>query len=161
MEKYVALDYWEKRAPHWIAGSYEEETWWEKISPYVKKEWKVLELGCGTGRWAPYFNDYTGSDVSPTLLAHAARTYPDKAFRLHDMAKGVGGDWDLLFTYTSWLHLSPDEIARVRLPDCNYLFVEPHGKGNGWHCHRHDYGALFGCERLERIGKLTLWGRIK
>ncbi|PCC67199.1 Methyltransferase domain-containing protein [Nannocystis exedens] len=47
---------------------------------------RVLELGCGTGRNAPFllargFEEYVGVDVSPGMLAAAARNVPDPRAR--------------------------------------------------------------------------------
>lgn len=44
------------------------------------KDDKVLDAGCGYGRASQWFNDYTGVDLSPDLLAIAKKEYPDKKF---------------------------------------------------------------------------------
>lgn len=45
--------------------------WWEKLKPFFTDKGKVLEVGCGWGRWAPYIegvgNAYSGVDVSEEL----------------------------------------------------------------------------------------------
>lgn len=50
----------------------------EILKPYQDK--KVLDAGCGYGRASQWFNDYTGVDLSPDLLAKAREFYPDKKF---------------------------------------------------------------------------------
>ena len=42
----------------------------------------VVEIGCGNGRLAPYFEDYLGLDVSPERVARAQHLHPDKRFEL-------------------------------------------------------------------------------
>ncbi|MDC0719006.1 class I SAM-dependent methyltransferase [Nannocystis bainbridge] len=63
---------------------------------------RVLELGCGTGRNAPFllergFEAYVGVDVSPGMLAEAARRVPDPRARFveRDAAEALElGDFD-------------------------------------------------------------------
>lgn len=158
---YDPFIFWEGRAPEWLLEPHVSPEWEAEIAKWVNPSWRVLELGCGDGRWSDAFADYTGSDISPTLLAEAKRRHPGKKFAHHDMRQGVSGEWDLIFTFTAWLHVPPKDIRKVRLPDCNYLFVEPHGRSESEHCFRHSYQKLFGCEILGRKGALTLYGRLK
>lgn len=37
---------------------------------------KVLEVGCGFGRWSPLFINYTGVDISPDFISLAKQNYP-------------------------------------------------------------------------------------
>lgn len=39
---------------------------------------KVLEAGCGYGRWAYLFTNYTGVDISPDFIKLAQETYPER-----------------------------------------------------------------------------------
>lgn len=157
---YDPLNFWEANANFWInAKKSETSEDWEVIKKYIKPEWKVLELGCGTGRWAPYFLNYTGSDISPTLLLEAKKLHPDKEFAHHDMREGVPGGYDLIFTYTSWLHMPPKDIKKIKLPKTNLLFVEPHGASSVEYCFQHDYEKLFKVKPLEKHGGLTVYGR--
>jgi len=58
----------------------------EKIlSPYVDK--KVLDAGCGYGRWASFFRDYTGIDFSPDFIDKAKELHRDKTFIQADLNK--------------------------------------------------------------------------
>jgi SAM-dependent methyltransferase len=41
----------------------------------VKKD-KVLEAGCGYGRWSPLFKNYTGVDISPDFINLAKDKFP-------------------------------------------------------------------------------------
>jgi ubiquinone/menaquinone biosynthesis C-methylase UbiE len=46
----------------------------------VPQDAKVLDAGCGYGRWSVFFNNYTGVDFSPDFIAKAKEKYPDKTF---------------------------------------------------------------------------------
>lgn len=58
---------------------------WEEINSHhynmlnntinVKND-KVLEAGCGYGRWSPLFRKYTGVDISPDFIQLAKEKYP-------------------------------------------------------------------------------------
>lgn len=160
---YDPLTFWETRANNWIeqVKTSPTEKEWSWIEPYVNPEWNVLELGCGTGRFAPFFKYYTGTDISPTLLVHAKEKYPNKQFFHHDMRENIKGDYDLIFTCTAWLHVPPEAIKKVKLPDTNYLFVEPTDPSNVEYCFNHDLPLLFGVKPLEKHDKLTLFGKLK
>jgi SAM-dependent methyltransferase len=47
----------------------------------------VLDAGCGYGRYAPLFEDYTGVDFSPDFIAKAKEKYPEKHFIQADLQK--------------------------------------------------------------------------
>lgn len=46
---------------------------------------KVLDAGCGYGRWSEVFTDYVGVDFSPDFIAEAQRKYPNKTFVQADL----------------------------------------------------------------------------
>lgn len=48
------------------------------LEPYKDK--KVLDAGCGYGRWADFFSNYKGVDLSPDLIDKAKALYPNKDF---------------------------------------------------------------------------------
>lgn len=80
----------EDSAKFWVQGSVDEETL-ARSATYdvgrlqrglrVTKADDVLEIGCGVGRlgrvFAPIARSWTGCDVSPNMLAHAARRLQD------------------------------------------------------------------------------------
>jgi ubiquinone/menaquinone biosynthesis C-methylase UbiE len=41
---------------------------------------KVLDAGCGYGRWSELFTDYVGVDFSPDFINKAKSKYPSKEF---------------------------------------------------------------------------------
>lgn len=157
---YDPFPYWEERSKAWIKSKFNTKGDWEAIKEFIDPNWRVLELGCGTGRWAKKFKDYVGVDISPTLVVHAKEKNPTKEFYHHDMRSGVKlPGFDLIFTYTAWLHVPPEEIIKVELPDTNYLFVEPHKESRVSYCFNHDYHKLFGVNELAKHGDLTIWGK--
>lgn len=67
------------------------------LAPY--KEKRVLDAGCGYGRMAPFFDDYTGVDMSPDLLEIAEKDHPEKLFiegRLEQLPV-EDGEFDMAF----------------------------------------------------------------
>ena len=60
----------------------------------------LLDLACGTGGHIPYWRDHyhvTGLDISPEMLAHAIRKFPDVKFHLGDMVDfAIGREFDAL-----------------------------------------------------------------
>ncbi len=56
---------------------------------YIKKGDRVLDLGCGSGRFFPLVQQqgahYLGIDFSRTMLSEARRMYPQAEFRLGDI----------------------------------------------------------------------------
>lgn len=46
---------------------------------------KVLDAGCGYGRWSELFEDYVGVDFSPDFIDEAKRKYPSKNFIVADL----------------------------------------------------------------------------
>ncbi len=60
---------------------------WEEMKflfDFLKKGDRVLDLGCGNGRWYPLFKekevDYFGVDFSEKLVAIAKKTFPEAKF---------------------------------------------------------------------------------
>lgn len=71
---------------------------WEYIAAVHKKicdyfcAGKVLDVGCGYGRMADWFNDYTGIDITPEFIRKARKQYPNKEFYTGDIKDMPFGD---------------------------------------------------------------------
>lgn len=56
------------------------------ILDYIKKDGKLLDLGCGNGRMNKLIQnldvDYTGIDISANLINEARKTYPQAKFMI-------------------------------------------------------------------------------
>lgn len=59
----------------------------ELMDTHIPKESKVLDAGCGYGRWSENFDNYTGIDISPDFIDMAKSKYPDKTFLVADLSK--------------------------------------------------------------------------
>ena len=57
----------------------------EILKPFVDK--KVLDAGCGYGRWSEFFSNYIGVDLSPDFIEKAKELYPDKEFLVGKLEK--------------------------------------------------------------------------
>ena len=158
---YDPLEFWEKNARNWLKLKHDTDKDWEEIKEFVNPDWKVLELGCGSGRWAKYFNDYTGTDIAPSLVISAQKHHPDKQFFHHDMRFPVPKGFDLIFTYTAWEHVPPEDIKKVKLPNTRFLFIEPTNKPSVDYCFKHNYEELFGVKKLKDYGQLTIYGKLE
>jgi ubiquinone/menaquinone biosynthesis C-methylase UbiE len=78
---------------------------WQKINQAHEKilkdecKGKVLDAGCGYGRWSVLFDDYVGTDFSPDFIAIAQKENPTKTFIQADL-KALpfkDGEFDVAF----------------------------------------------------------------
>jgi SAM-dependent methyltransferase len=113
---------------------------------------RAADIGCGTGRVAAFLAhrgiDVVGVDLSPAMLAIAARTHAGIAFRegrLSDLPLADGSVEGAVCWY-SIIHTPPDrlthccrELARVLAPDGHVLMAFQ--AGNGEPVHRAAYGT--------------------
>lgn len=89
----------------------------------------VGDIGCGTGRLAPYLARHgvipTGVDLSPAMVRTARRDHPGFAFRVADLRELPFGDGELagVVAWYSLMYLPPQdrapayrELARVVRP---------------------------------------------
>lgn len=86
----------------------------------LKKNAKVLDVGCGNSDYFELFNSfgisYTGIDISTGMIKEAQKTHPKGAFFVQDMnsLKLDQVSFDGIFCFFSLIHL-PEENASVIL----------------------------------------------
>lgn len=91
------LDFWKERIDTAVKDHYmvyvTSENDWKRINAAhedifakeVRDTDRVLDAGCGYGRWSGRFSNYTGIDFSPDFIAEAKKRYPDKDFLQADL----------------------------------------------------------------------------
>lgn len=167
---YDPKKYWEKRSSHWIGGIYETVEDMEALEEWLKPDMPTWDIGCGQGRWSPFFDEYVGSDISLKLVNHCKKAYPEDTFFTWDIRKGVpkrghaGTDFDFenaqIFAYTVLLHVPPEDIIKIKFPDtARLVFVEPFEDSKVAHCFRHAYGEIFGATAVGTYGRKAVWVR--
>jgi SAM-dependent methyltransferase len=160
---YDPQQYWEEQANNWLAKmdhpGLADRDWqsfaWLLEGKADNPNYRVVELGCGFGRFAPYFANYLGLDISRPLLDEAQNRYPEKEFRYWDYRNGLITDKvDLIFSRTGLLQLSPEELKSLakKLPKVDYLFIE-RTDSEIRYSHAHDYEKLF---KVKAVGKSGL-----
>jgi ubiquinone/menaquinone biosynthesis C-methylase UbiE len=91
------VEFWKERIETCVKPHYSvyvvHEAGWKRINDvhqslfnrFIPADAKVLDAGCGYGRWATNFSNYTGVDFSPDFVAWAKREHPDKEFMQADL----------------------------------------------------------------------------
>lgn len=119
--------------------------WALRHLPFPIKAARVLDIGCGTGRWARLFTalgaQVVGVDLAPEAI-HAARALvPQGQFYCSDLLEMQfpGQRFDLAISVTVLQHLPYDEqdkaVARIRhyLRDRGYLILLENVRDRGFH----------------------------
>ncbi|MEO5691308.1 MAG: class I SAM-dependent methyltransferase [Candidatus Saccharimonadales bacterium] len=102
-------------------GSRQHEIDFARRSTQKQVPLTVLELGCGDGRDAKdifsFTQDYTGLDYSKGLINIAKQNYPEHSelFAVGDMKTFEMNpeQYDLIFAFASFLHLSKEELGPI------------------------------------------------
>jgi trans-aconitate methyltransferase len=84
----------------------------------IRRKARVVELGCGTGRFAGLarFPSYIGLDFAPEVIAEAKRHYPAGDFRVADLRTDPIPPADVYVTLEVLEHLDDDLGLLERLP---------------------------------------------
>ncbi len=99
------------------------------------KDKKILEIGCGLGRWSEFFQDkcekYVGIDFSKELIEIAKEhfNYPNCYFQIlsvNDLSENnlpISGPFDIIFITALLLYLNDDDIIEM-FEKINHLIHE-------------------------------------
>jgi len=102
----------------------------EELKKYIKKNEKILDLGCGNGRLFEIFstqgrstsggknNNYTGIDISSKLIAKAKQKYGDH-FKIGDMLSLPFSDnyFDSVWSVAVFHHIPSKELRSRALKE--------------------------------------------
>jgi uncharacterized protein YceH (UPF0502 family) len=74
----------------------------------------VADVGCGPGHIAAHLAlagaEVTGIDLSPGMVAEAARRFPELRFEVGDLTALPRRDWGAITAWYSLVHLAPSEL---------------------------------------------------
>jgi SAM-dependent methyltransferase len=108
-----------------IAKEFSEtrQTLWKDFdffTPYLKRDFSVLDLGCGNGRLLGFLKEngvegYIGLDQSVELLKEAKKNWPGKKFLEADMSSPLPTKkkFDALFVIAAFHHLPPQDHEKT------------------------------------------------
>lgn len=113
----IAKDYNESRFQN-TYGQYIHEQEQRILEANLPKQGRILNLGCGTGRFMEFCTD--GIDFSENMLQHAIDKFPNKQFQVSSGDKTPFEDntFDAIICFHVIMHISPDERKSV--------FIEVH-----------------------------------
>ena len=96
---------------------------WDDLKPlkkYMRHGYRVLDIGCGTGRLYHLFKDfqgieYTGLDQSEKQIAEAKKDFPQNTYVVAEMTDLPFNDcsFDIIYCIAAFHHL-PDEKYRLK-----------------------------------------------
>ncbi len=152
-----------------------------------RKDERVLDLACGTGRLTHYATD--GLDVSPNMIAEAKQKHPNKVFSIAsaDQQPFNTKSFDVVYSFHAFMHFDQvftervfQEVYRVLKPGGVFIFDIPsrarrdliNYKSKNWHGSQgftaHDIKQLFGDQFIIKrsvgiamfpIHRLPIWSR--
>lgn len=158
---YIPEEFWKARSTLWmrqapIVKKIKELPHIGKVKELLKevKFKSVIDIGCGNGRWYPFFagKEYTGIDISEYLISAAKQYFPEGKFVV-STPSDVLPEFDLGFSYTTLEHIPvsrwPETVMRLK-QSCKYLLlVEPENITTRDYCINHDYRKDFNVIKFE------------
>lgn len=128
-----AKHYHQTRQKFWVDG----EKILEQIKALGLEKVRILELGCGSGRFLSYFKlwyqkdfEYVGMDISEGMLELAKQEHPESQFITGDMSQILnsfdGECFDIVIACASFQHL-PNRKERQSLIDKCYRVLRYEG----------------------------------
>jgi SAM-dependent methyltransferase len=141
--------YWENKIIGWEKARYSP---WMRVSPFAwsvrsrlhmaseiiyqraDRNWKILELGCGSGYLAqtlqPDFSHYVGLDIAENAIGEARFRFLRSTYEFftQDVRRGVlpKGDLAVFLGLTDWI--SPAEfqdlLSRIEAPNLLFSFTD-------------------------------------
>jgi len=159
--KYDEKRYWEKRTSSWNDQAETDHVEVKKLKKIIAKlEFdSVLDVGCGNGRFVPYFEGkkYSGFDISEGLVKICQKRYPDKKFFTSSVEDLSEKGFDLVFVYTCLQHVRPENIEKaveaLKRSGKQMLLIEPKDfTPQGDYCYNHEYDKLFNVQKKWSLG---------
>lgn len=87
---------------------------------------KILEVGCGDGRWTRFIAEVThkpeniaGTDLSEARVDLATQMNPAIKYEVADILKPIAGQFDCVLAWDVFMHLEPEETIRKALRNIN------------------------------------------
>lgn len=137
---------------------------WDDLKPlskYMKDNYKVLDLGCGTGRLYHLFKDfqgveYVGVDQSEGQIEMAKEDFPNARHEVAEMTElPFGeGEFDIIYCIATFHHL-PDEKSRIKSLEEMKRILKPGGRiiMTNWNLYSKSVQKLVAKGKFKETGK--------
>ncbi len=153
--QYDPKNYWDRRAESWDRQAGDQFPDINVLEPLFMeyKPQTVLDVGCGSGRWYPYFKkqgvEYRGVDISSNLVKMAQKKYPEGMFKtckVEDIPKPEK-KFDLAFCYTVLEHIKEKDMKKaaeaLNQVATRLILIEPQNFKSRHYCIDHNFYAYF------------------
>lgn len=131
----------------------------ELLKSQIKKDSKILDLGCGNGRLYKYLKDitdvnYTGVDNSEELIKIARNNHPEAKFEVGDCLDLPYGDqsFDMVISIAVLHHITPVSNRKLFF---NQIFrvLKPGGTAfiTVWNIHQEKYKKYIKMNKIQKF----------